>query len=174
MINNRSETFKALGPCSGFLLFISIAKDLLWLKAKTTPKTHLTVAPEATLPGGERVGRNFFAFRLPPYKSASHRTVLKKDSPVTLHGWKEFLMWPFMCLLWSRKESEKERSELVVSLTWNIHEAVHVHPPALPPLLSSALWRLPGNLIVRGKILHSHISFAGFYTTAGEGGQIRY
>ena len=43
-----------------------------------TPKTHLRIAPEASLPGEEQVGRNFFAFRLPPYKSGSHGTVLKR------------------------------------------------------------------------------------------------
>lgn len=98
----------------------------------------------------------------------------KKDSPVSLRAWKEFHMSPFMCLLWSRKESEKERNKSVVSLTWNIHEAVHIHPLALSPLLSSALWRLPGNLIFRGKILHSHVSFTRFCMTASERGQIHY
>lgn len=72
-----------------------------------------------------------------------------KDSPFSLHPAKECLKLCFMSLLWSRKESEKEKNKSLVILLWNNHE-VHVHPPALSSLLSSALWGLSGYLISEG------------------------
>lgn len=99
-----------------------------------TPKSHLRIAPEASLPGEEWVGGSFFAFRLTPYMSGSHGTKLLKRTLLLacMHG------RSFSSLCFQAEESEKERNESLVSLTWNIHEAVHIHPPALSPL-SSAL-----------------------------------
>lgn len=87
---------------------------------------------------GLRVGGEHFAFG-PLYKMAP-RTWTRSGPPVSS------LMCPVMCLLNSRKESEG--SERINSRPiWNSHEAVHTHPPALSPLLFSALWRLPEYLI---------------------------
>jgi len=122
-LEDRYETFKALGPCSGFLLYISIEKDLFHMEAKTTPKTHLRIAPEASSPGEEQAGRNSFALRLPPYKSGSRGTTLLNRALCFACVPGRSFSCDFMCLLSSRKKSEKGTNESVGSLTWNNHEA---------------------------------------------------
>lgn len=88
------------------------------------------------MPGEEEVGINLFVFRLPPYKSGSHGTLLKGlCQPAHLEGIPHLIL-PVLAL---KQQREKERNELVVSLTWHVCETTHVHPPALSPLTSSTL-----------------------------------
>lgn len=163
------ETFKAPRPCSCFLLFLSIAKDLLQLKAKVTPKTHLRIAPETSLPREGWVGKNFFAFRLPSCKSCFHGTLLQRTLLLACVPGSSF-SGDLSCVCFEAVKREGKK--------WISSQSDTEYPWSkfmyIIPLLSSALWRLPGNLIDSGKILHYHMSFAGFWMTAAERGQIYY
>lgn len=114
--SRRFGTFKALGPYSVFLLFVSIAKDLFQLKANMTPKTHLN-CPRGHLAGKKQEGRSPPAFRLPPCKNVSHGTILR--TTLLLACMPE---WSFSedlsCTL--KQERVRDRTEWISSQTWNI------------------------------------------------------
>lgn len=78
-----------------------------------------------------RLGRKkFLCLQAPSVQELLSWDLTAKASSVSLRAWKQFLMGPFMCLLWSSKERRKEMNQQSI-WHWIPMEQVHVHPPII-------------------------------------------